>query len=195
VKFSYPVNVFMSQKPKAKETRYNGYLFRSRLEARWAVFFDTLGAEYYYEAEGYEVDTGIRYLPDFILPTSNMVLEVKPDTTYGSREEVEKAVTKITSFAKAYLRKNPEKGYVVSRGLPRLNPYAFLLIWNEEVGQVIIDRNAYLIQCHCKKLPYHFGATVVPDAVTRLDLSADTLKLVTTPELKKAYERAKNYQF
>ena len=28
---------------KAIQTEYNGYLFRSRLEARWAVFFDACG--------------------------------------------------------------------------------------------------------------------------------------------------------
>lgn len=37
---------------KAKETEYNGYRFRSRLEARWAVFFDVLGIKYEYEPEG-----------------------------------------------------------------------------------------------------------------------------------------------
>ena len=40
---------------KPIETVYNGYRFRSRLEARWAVFFDTLGIEYEYEKEGYEI--------------------------------------------------------------------------------------------------------------------------------------------
>ena len=30
---------------KAIETIYNGYKFRSRLEARWAVFFDEAGIE------------------------------------------------------------------------------------------------------------------------------------------------------
>ena len=33
----------MSVLIKAIETEYNGYKFRSRLEARWAVFFDALG--------------------------------------------------------------------------------------------------------------------------------------------------------
>lgn len=47
------------------ETQYNGYRFRSRLEARWAVFFDTLGVEYEYEPEGFELPNGMRYLPDF----------------------------------------------------------------------------------------------------------------------------------
>lgn len=51
---------------KAIETRYKGYRFRSRLEARWAVFFDALGTQWRYEVEGYELPSG-RYLPDFLL--------------------------------------------------------------------------------------------------------------------------------
>lgn len=54
---------------KIIETFYNGYRFRSRLEARWAVFFDTLGLPYEYEKEGYDLGNGLRYLPDFWLPT------------------------------------------------------------------------------------------------------------------------------
>ena len=49
---------------KAIETRYKGYRFRSRLEARWAVFFDALGLSWEYEPEGFETDAGW-YLPDF----------------------------------------------------------------------------------------------------------------------------------
>ena len=40
---------------QAIETRYNGYRFRSRLEARWAVFFDEMGIEYEYEIEGFDL--------------------------------------------------------------------------------------------------------------------------------------------
>ena len=50
---------------KAIQTEYNGYKFRSRLEARWAVFFDALGVEYEYEPEGFQLPSGARYLPDF----------------------------------------------------------------------------------------------------------------------------------
>lgn len=50
---------------KPIETYYNGYRFRSRLEARWAVFFDTLGVEYEYEPEGFMLPSGKCYLPDF----------------------------------------------------------------------------------------------------------------------------------
>ena len=49
------------------QTEYNGYLFRSRLEARWAVFFDACGVDYEYEPEGYKLDNGLLYLPDFLL--------------------------------------------------------------------------------------------------------------------------------
>lgn len=62
----------------AIDTRYKGYFFRSRLEARWAVFMDTLGIKWEYEAEGYNLD-GLWYLPDFYLPTfdGGSYLEVK----------------------------------------------------------------------------------------------------------------------
>ena len=50
---------------KPIETKYKGYNFRSRLEARWAVFFDALGLEWEYEPEGFEMSDGTKYLPDF----------------------------------------------------------------------------------------------------------------------------------
>lgn len=63
---------------KPIETEYNGYLFRSRLEARWAVFFDAAGIEYQYETEGFVLQDGTRYLPDFYLPWFNCYVEIKP---------------------------------------------------------------------------------------------------------------------
>lgn len=66
---------------KPIETIYNGYRFRSRLEARWAVFFDAMGIDYEYESEGYEIDfadgSTLRYLPDFWLPEYSLHAEVK----------------------------------------------------------------------------------------------------------------------
>src|SRR5712691_5872767 len=74
---------------KAIETFYHGYRFRSRLEARWAVFFDSLEMPYRYEPEGFDLN-GIWYLPDFYLPKHRCWIEIKPDLP--SKEEREKAV-------------------------------------------------------------------------------------------------------
>jgi hypothetical protein len=72
----------------AIDTLYKGNFFRSRLEARWAVFFNTLGLRYEYEPEGFTDGKGSMYLPDFYLPdvclrdTSHMgvFIEVKPES-------------------------------------------------------------------------------------------------------------------
>lgn len=43
----------MGKAIKSIETKYNGFRFRSRLEARWAIFFDMVGLKYEYEVEGF----------------------------------------------------------------------------------------------------------------------------------------------
>ena len=60
------------------ETRYKGYRFRSRLEARWAVFFDAMGVRFEYEKEGFHLPSGRLYLPDFWLPSLGCWAEIKP---------------------------------------------------------------------------------------------------------------------
>ena len=84
----------MERKPwiKAIDTEYNGMLFRSRLEARWAVFFDAAKIKYEYEPEGFEYH-GYRYLPDFYLPETDTYAEVKPD-----REGIEKDIIKASKL-------------------------------------------------------------------------------------------------
>lgn len=56
----------MQSSIKPIETFYRGYRFRSRLEARWAVFFDALEIGWEYEPEAFSLD-GVGYLPDFRL--------------------------------------------------------------------------------------------------------------------------------
>ena len=62
---------------KAIQTEYKGYLFRSRLEARWAVFFDACGVDWEYEPEGIVLSDGTKYLPDFYLIDFRCYFEVK----------------------------------------------------------------------------------------------------------------------
>jgi hypothetical protein len=81
----------MEAQVKAIETAWKGYRFRSRLEARWAVAFETLGIEWLYESQGFEVrpygdGPVLRYLPDFYLPQSKTWVEVKGDPMGLARE-------------------------------------------------------------------------------------------------------------
>jgi hypothetical protein len=68
---------------KAIETRYAGCRFRSRLEARWAVFFNALNIPWEYEPQGFQTGAGL-YLPDFWLPEIKTWVEVK-----GSEKQVD----------------------------------------------------------------------------------------------------------
>lgn len=57
---------------------YNGTKFRSLAEARWAVFFHTVGLNYEYETKRCDV-YGVSRLPDFWLPELGFWFEVKVD--------------------------------------------------------------------------------------------------------------------
>lgn len=59
-------------------TEWNGITYRSRTEARWAVFFDYLGYKHHYEREGFALDGKLCYLPDFWLDDFDLWVEVKP---------------------------------------------------------------------------------------------------------------------
>lgn len=63
---------------KAILTDYGDHRFRSRLEARWALFFDRVGIAWDYEPEGFSLPVNGRYLPDFWLPESSCYVEIKP---------------------------------------------------------------------------------------------------------------------
>ena len=80
----------------AKPTIYKGFRFRSRLEARWAVFFDQIGVRWEYEPASIQTDAG-QVTPDFIIVANSphngsaapILVEVKPlnalpgDGTFG----------------------------------------------------------------------------------------------------------------
>lgn len=53
---------------EAKKTLYNNTLFRSKLEAKWAVFFDKCFIKYTYEPEAFLCSDNKQYTPDFFLP-------------------------------------------------------------------------------------------------------------------------------
>lgn len=101
---------------KPIETVYNGYRFRSRLEARWAVFFDSLHVKYEYEPQGFLLPSGRRYLPDFkvkcygtrgekgLAEPFDLYVEVKG---FMSNEDADKIIEFATRTDDPYLIDNP----------------------------------------------------------------------------------------
>lgn len=97
---------------RAIETRYKGYRFRSRLEARWAVFFDACGYQWEYEPEGFALPCGTYYLPDFKLFGKDQngdfnvfYIEVKPshEGVYDPKVQAfQSAIWSDHSFLKGY---------------------------------------------------------------------------------------------
>lgn len=121
---------------KAIETEHAGYLFRSRLEARWAVFFDHAEIEYRYEPEGYELPNGERYLPDFYLPHLDMWIEIKPNERrlLVSKQRLEEFAGGIEPARFYVLIDDP---YVVGYGVWRPNMNGMLKNSNQRWTQCL----------------------------------------------------------
>jgi hypothetical protein len=81
---------------KAIETEYDGHRFRSRSEARWAVFFNALGVPYEYEKEGFDLEGVGRYLPDFWLPEQDFWIEIKGSEPTSDEGERASALARAT---------------------------------------------------------------------------------------------------
>lgn len=127
---------------KPIETYYNGFRFRSRLEARVAVFLDALGIKYYYELEGYRLQDGTMYLPDFYLPDQDFFLEVK-----GVMQNTD--MNKITQL-------HSESGRGVLIFDPDLN-IKLMDSADRDWGGALID-DCYLYRCaKCRKINFIRG--------------------------------------
>jgi len=103
----------------ALPTFYKKIKFRSRTEARWAVFFDLIEFKRDYENQGYKLDDGECYLPDFelTLPNGNeLYIEVKPENF--DKFENSQYVHKLHSFAN-----ESGKDLVILQGNPKCRPY------------------------------------------------------------------------
>jgi hypothetical protein len=105
----------MTSTIKAIETVYNDYRFRSRLEARWAVFFDAAGILYQYEPEGFQLVCGW-YLPDFFIPQWDCFIEVKGQSP-SDKEKTKAGELCAATGKNVYIVGNTEfDGYVQTIG-------------------------------------------------------------------------------
>ena len=67
---------------KVREISYDGQVYRSKIEAQWAYFFDQIGVPFQYEPEVTVLPNGRHYCCDFFLPD----MDIDQDTDVGSRE-------------------------------------------------------------------------------------------------------------
>jgi hypothetical protein len=111
---------------KAIETRHKGYRFRSRLEARWAVYLDTMGIRWLYESEGYDLGSAGFYLPDFYLPQVALWAEVKPE-----------ALTDSEMLKVEQLAVQSRHGVVLLVGVP--GPHSYWTVFAKPDGSVELD--------------------------------------------------------
>ncbi len=94
---------------KPIQVSFDGITYRSKTEARWAIFFKELGITALYEEEGFEIpiESGgkIRYLPDFHVPSQDrfpmdIYFEIKPSVAGGIclNEYDSKKITAFSNF-------------------------------------------------------------------------------------------------
>jgi hypothetical protein len=102
---------------RAIPTKYQGVEFRSRLEAKWACFFDELGLRWESEPESYPLPGGSGYMPDFLLRWAPgdrgwCWAEVKPEGGDFSKAEM---LAKITGRPVLRLEGPPGESALTSR--------------------------------------------------------------------------------
>ncbi len=169
---------------KPLRTRYAGHEFRSRLEARWVVWFDTLGIPWQYELEGYEVAPNFWYLPDFFIPTWDAFVEIKPGPIQNP------------GLAKcACLCDLLDKQVIVVQGTPSIDKYTLKVFsprpnsWCHTRECVFAEdrREERVLWISCRE-----GCACLLDTLL---VDHDRPPLPDTPRLLHAYEKASSARF
>ena len=180
----------------AIETWYNGTLYKSRLEAKWAVFMTLIGVKFQYEPEGYALSDGVWYLPDFWLPDMECWIEIKGQIP--TEEEQRKMELLVEDSQK--------NGYIFYGELPN---YAFDYMWESDSAYVwkpewikeygigiCFDHGHVFCQCpQCGKIGIQYMGRVERLACSCYDADKEKCFGISTPVLLKAYQTARNYRF
>ncbi len=189
---------------KAKPTNYKNILFRSRLEAKWAIFFDELGIKWKYEPKYDDVEYRgflIQYKPDFYLPDHDLWIEVKATSILHLSDG---EIRKIVGWANDYLE------ILVLSGAPRIpreNTKAHYLYTYNPKKKKVNRPVASMWWCECPKcgridfrpcgsIPVDCDKTCYADPP--VNLFGEELPEPEghkSPRLEKACHKANNYKF
>lgn len=150
----------MINKFKIIPTNYKGYKFRSRTEARWAVYFDSIGLKWEYEKEGFYLNSKIKYLPDFWLSDVNMWAEVK------GKEFTKEEIEKCELLAK-------ETGYtcLLLEGPPNLRSYNGILYSQNEL--IVTDYMISMFHNYPKTENRFYSSTGYENPYTEIENNPD----------------------
>lgn len=127
-------------------TNYNGTRFRSRLEAKWAAFFDQCNWRWEYEPNDYD-----GYIPDFCLYFRVPVLvEVKP--LQWDESESDEEILQSVRIKVVHAGIRGEVLALGSRIIPGAHEYLGMMMVVDEAGEVSPWNLAFGFHClHCKQ--------------------------------------------
>ena len=122
---------------QAIDTFYKDHFFRSRLEARWAVYFDSLKQKWEYEPEGFILENGVKYLPDFFIPELDAYVEVKPSINLEQNDL--KGILDLYKYDLEYKWKpfSKNKKLLIAIGLPHAHTMWLLSDLNDDDYKII----------------------------------------------------------
>lgn len=116
------------------DTFYDGRFFRSRTEARWALFFNVMGWNYEYEYETFILPSG-PYLPDFYLPDLNVWCEVKP----GKLSSVD--LNRCTELSDMMNSNSIGVDVLLLEGMPKAKPYNTIINGRTGLSVLLVGKN------------------------------------------------------
>jgi len=175
-------NIIATPKP----TWYNNYYFRSKLEAKWAVFFDLMKIKWEYEPEPFTCDDGSQYTPDFHLPDvylrdeKGIYVEIKPDG-FNDRYFIGRITSSLKNQNLILLVGDPMRSIVDVHIMENHNEQ--LQPWPDDYMVFM-----YCDSCRVAKFEYnegnYYNCPVCKNGI-----------VVTSPEICHAAEVARNFRF
>lgn len=133
---------------EAKKTLYNNTFFRSKLEAKWAVFFDLAGIKYQYEPEAFLCEDKSQYTPDFFLPDA--ILRSGGHLQVDETVDVWDYAIFIPDKPGVYLEIKPinyiSDALYEKRITSAINPYSLVLMTGDPVESITNNQNVEIYQ-------------------------------------------------
>lgn len=157
----------------AKPTEYRGVMMRSKTEARCAKWLDDHDTQWVYESDPFVVD-GVQYTPDFYLPKTDTLIEVKPIVFL---DEIERVVPVVEKLRKIFAVLSPDhiQEFSITEmfgPLPPCDPFSEQSDWGW-MSDCVEHREPYFDDCR-GKLPHSYFYMASPCWLLNKDFNEQT---------------------